>query len=135
MNVELLTIGTELLLGLTLDTNGAHIARTLAEIGVRVVRRASVGDRADDIRDAVRESLARTGAVITTGGLGPTSDDVTKRVIAELFRAPLEFREDIWEALVDRFARMGRIAPAGNRLQAEVPRGATVLRNQWGTAP
>ena len=135
MNVELLTIGTELLLGFTVDTNAAHIARALGEIGVRVVRRATVYDRGEDIRDAVREALARTGAVITTGGLGPTRDDVTKRAVADLFDAPLEFDEAIWQALVERFARMGRIAPAVNRLQAEVPRGATVLPNRWGTAP
>ncbi|MGH7629440.1 MAG: competence/damage-inducible protein A [Gemmatimonadales bacterium] len=135
MNVELLTIGTELLLGFTIDTNAAHIARALSGIGVRVVRRATVYDRREDIRDAVREALARTGVVITTGGLGPTRDDVTKRVVADLYDAPLEFDEGIWQALVERFARMGRVAPAGNRLQAEVPRGATVLPNRWGTAP
>lgn len=135
MNIEVLTIGTELLLGFTVDTNGAHIARTLGEIGVRVVRRGSVGDQAEDIRDAVAEALARTGAVIATGGLGPTRDDVTKRVVAELFDAPLEFRDEIWQALVERFARMGRAVPAVNRVQAEVPRGATVLPNRWGTAP
>jgi nicotinamide-nucleotide amidase len=135
MNLEVLTIGTELLLGFTIDTNGAHIARTLGEFGVLVVRRSSVSDRGDDIRDAVREALARTGAVITTGGLGPTHDDITKRVVADLYGAQLEFQEDIWQALVERFARMGRVAPITNRLQAEVPRGATVLPNQWGTAP
>jgi nicotinamide-nucleotide amidase len=135
MNIELLTIGTEILLGFTIDTNAAHIARALGEIGVRVVRRGSVSDRGDEIRAAVEESLARTGAVITTGGLGPTRDDITKRVVAEIYRAPLEFHEDIWQALVERFGRMGRVAPATNRLQAEVPRGAAVLRNQWGTAP
>jgi nicotinamide-nucleotide amidase len=135
VNVELLTIGTELLLGFTVDTNGAHIARTLGDIGVRVVRRGTVGDDGEAIRAAVREALARTGAVITTGGIGPTRDDVTKRAVAELYDAPLEFREEIWQALVERFAGLGRVAPASNRLQAEVPRGATVLRNRWGTAP
>jgi nicotinamide-nucleotide amidase len=135
MNIEILTIGTELLLGFTVDSNAAHIARALSDIGVRVVRRGSVSDRGPDIHDAVSEALVRTGAVITTGGLGPTRDDITKRVVADLFGAPLEFREDIWEALVERFARMGRVAPAVNRLQAEVPRRAAVLRNQWGTAP
>ncbi len=135
MDIEILTIGTELLLGFTVDTNAAHIARGLGEIGVQVVRRATVLDRPEDIRDAVREALARRGAVITTGGLGPTRDDVTKRVVADLFDAPLEFDDAIWQALVDRFARMGRVAPAANRLQAEVPRGATILANRWGTAP
>ena len=99
MNVETLAIGTELLRGFTLDSNGGHIARALGEIGVRVVRRGSVGDSERDIADAVREALARTGAVITTGGLGPTRDDVTKRAVAGLFGAPLEFHEEIWQGL------------------------------------
>ncbi|HEX5387928.1 MAG TPA: CinA family nicotinamide mononucleotide deamidase-related protein [Gemmatimonadales bacterium] len=135
MNFEILTIGTELVLGLTLDTNGAEIARTLSESGVRIVRRTAVADRGDEIRDAVRDALARTGAVITTGGLGPTRDDITKRIVAELFGAPLEFDEAVWQALVARFARFGRVPVASNRVQAEVPRGALVLPNRWGTAP
>ena len=133
--VELLTIGNELLLGFTTDTNGAEIARALSDAGVRVVRRTSVGDSADDIRDAVRDALGRTGAVLTTGGLGPTRDDVSKVAVAGLFDAPLEFDPAVWHDLVERFARRGRTPPASNRSQAEVPRGATVLRNRWGTAP
>ncbi len=135
MNIEVVTIGTELLLGMTVDTNGAEIARALADKGVRVIRRTSVADRPAEIREAVREGLQRTGAVITTGGLGPTRDDVTKKVVAELYDAPLIFDEGIWTSLVERFARLGRKPVESNRGQAEVPRGATVLRNRWGTAP
>jgi nicotinamide-nucleotide amidase len=135
MDLELVTIGTELLLGFTLDTNGAEIARAVAAVGVRVVRRTSVSDSADAIRDAVEGALARTGAVITTGGLGPTRDDISKKVVAELFGAPLEFDEEVWGHLVERFAQLGRVPVASNRSQAEVPRGAKVLRNRWGTAP
>ena len=135
MNLELVTIGTELLLGFTIDTNGAEIARALAGVGVRVVRRTSVGDSPDAIRDAVRDALARSGAVVTTGGLGPTRDDMSKAVVAELFGMPLEFDEGIWQELVARFARLGRAPAPSNRGQAEVPRGAVVLRNRWGTAP
>src|SRR3954447_24116088 len=135
MNIELVTIGTELLLGLTVDTNGAEIARNLAAQGLRVTRRVSEADRGDEIRSAVSEALQRTGAVITTGGLGPTRDDITKKIVAELFQAPLEFQEDVWANLLERFARLGRTPVASNRSQAEVPRGATVLRNRWGTAP
>ncbi|HET9727390.1 MAG TPA: CinA family nicotinamide mononucleotide deamidase-related protein, partial [Gemmatimonadales bacterium] len=135
MDLELLTIGTELLLGFTLDTNGAEIARALAAIGVRVVRRTSVGDTPAAIRDAVREALSRTGAVLTTGGLGPTRDDMSKTVVAELYGMPLEFDERIWQELVARFARLGRAPAPSNRSQAEVPRGAVVLPNRWGTAP
>lgn len=135
MRIEILTIGTELLLGFTLDSNGAELGRALADTGMKVVRRTSVGDDPDAIRDAVRQALDRTGMVIATGGLGPTADDVTKRVVAELFEMPLEFRPEIWEALVARFARMGRVPAERNRGQAEVPLGATVLTNRWGTAP
>jgi nicotinamide-nucleotide amidase len=135
MNIELLTIGTELLLGFTVDTNGAEIARALSSVGVQVVRRTSVGDRPEAIREAVESALARTGAVLTTGGLGPTRDDLSKRVVAELFGMPLDFDEEVWAQLLERFARLGRTPVASNRSQAEVPRGALVLRNRWGTAP
>jgi competence/damage-inducible protein CinA-like protein len=135
MNIELLTIGTELLLGMTVDTNGAEAARALSAGGVRVVRRTSVADRAEEIREAVTEALQRTGAVLTTGGLGPTRDDITKKIVADLFRAPLEFDESIWATLLERFARLERKPAESNRSQAEVPRGAIVLRNRWGTAP
>jgi nicotinamide-nucleotide amidase len=135
MDIELVTIGTELLLGITLDTNAAEIAQALAASGVRVTRRASVADRPEEIRAAVADALQRTRAVVTTGGLGPTRDDMTKKVVAELFEAPLQFDEEVWANLVARFARLERIPVASNRSQAEVPRGATVLPNRWGTAP
>jgi nicotinamide-nucleotide amidase len=135
MNIELVTVGTELLLGMTIDTNSAEIAAGLSAHGVRVTRRTSVPDSGDDIRDAVAEALRRTGAVLTTGGLGPTRDDITKKVVADLFDAPLEFDESVWEALLARFARLERRPAESNRSQAEVPRGATVLPNRWGTAP
>lgn len=135
MDLELVTIGTELLLGFTLDSNGAEIARVLAGQGVRVVRRVAVADRADDIAEAVSGALRRTGAVLTTGGLGPTRDDVTKTTVAELYGAPLEFDDQVWKDLLARFARLLRKPAPSNRSQAQVPRGATVLRNRWGTAP
>src|ERR687890_352783 len=135
MDLELVTVGTELLLGFTLDTNGAEIARRLAAAGIRVVRRTAVGDRAEEIREGVADALRRTGAVLTTGGLGPTRDDITKKVVAELFDAPLDFDEGVWQRLLDRFARLERKPAESNRSQAEVPRGATILPNRWGTAP
>jgi competence/damage-inducible protein CinA-like protein len=135
MQIEIVTVGTELMLGLTLDTNGAEIARLVSAIGVRVTRRTSVADQAEEIRRSVSEALARTGAVITTGGLGPTRDDVTKKVVADLFGAPLEFDQLVWGDLLQRFARLERKPAPSNRSQAEVPRGALVLRNRWGTAP
>lgn len=135
MNIELITIGTELLLGFTIDTNGAELARTLGAVGVRVVRRTSVGDDAGAIRDALDRSLARTGAVITTGGLGPTRDDITKTVVADLLNRPLEWSDDVWAQVLARYARLGRAPVESNRTQAMVPRGAVVLPNRWGTAP
>ena len=135
MHLELLTIGTELLLGFTVDTNSAELGRALAAAGIQVVRRTSVGDDPASIRSGVTEALRRSGSVICTGGLGPTADDVTKKVVADLFRMPLEFHDSLWQGLVERFARFGRAPAEKNRSQAEVPRGATVLPNRWGTAP
>ncbi len=135
MDVEVVTIGTELLLGFTLDGNAAELGQRLADVGVRVTRRTTVGDDPALIRDAVRDALARTGRVLTTGGLGPTRDDVSKGVVAELYGWPLRFDQGVWDALVERFRLMGRDLPATNRQQAEVPTGATILPNRWGTAP
>jgi nicotinamide-nucleotide amidase len=136
MNIELLTIGTELLLGFTIDTNAAFLSRALAAAGARVVRKATVGDTGPEIRAAVTEALERTGFVIMTGGLGPTRDDITKKVVADIFGFPLELDEEYLEALRQRFEALGRgPMPPSNRCQAEIPRGAAVLRNKWGTAP
>ena len=137
LQVELITIGDELLLGFTVDTNAAHISRTLAENGVDVVRRTTVGDSADRIAPAVREALDRTGAVITTGGLGPTSDDLTKPAIAEIFGRKMVLDESIAASIEQRWrARFPNSRyPATNRNQAEIPEGSRVLTNRHGTAP
>src|SRR6266576_4556930 len=95
MDVELVTIGDELLLGFTVDTNAAHLARELASIGIGIRRRSTVGDVAEDIAAVVRDAIERTGAVITTGGLGPTSDDLTKPAIAQIFGRAMKLDENI----------------------------------------
>ena len=135
MRVEVVTIGTELLLGQILDTNAAELGRGLAAAGVEVARHSSVADRPEVIRAAVAEALERTGFVITTGGLGPTRDDMTKREVAALFGKALELDTAVLRSLEERFRRLGRPMPAVNRTQAEVPEGATVLPNPRGTAP
>lgn len=136
MELEIVTIGNELLLGYTLDTNAAELSRALAAAGVRVTRISIVGDDPAAIERAVRQGLARTGFVVTTGGLGPTPDDLTKPAIAGMFDAPLELDTDYLAQLQRRFERLGRgPMPATNRTQAEVPRGATMLPNRRGTAP
>jgi nicotinamide-nucleotide amidase len=135
VRVEVVTIGTELLLGYTVDTNGAELGRALAAAGVEVVRRTAVADRPEAIRAAVAEALERTGFVLTTGGLGPTRDDMTKAVVAELFGRRLVLDPELVAGLEARFRRLGRPMPAINRTQAEVPEGASVLPNPRGTAP
>jgi nicotinamide-nucleotide amidase len=135
LDLELITIGTELLLGFTVDTNSAELAQILASHGIRVARRTSVPDQAHDIRDAVLEALQRTKTVITVGGLGPTKDDITKEAVARLFEAPLAFDQAVWDDIVTRYRRLGRTPAGSNRSQAMIPRGATVLPNRWGTAP
>ena len=136
MDIEVVTIGDELLLGYTVDTNAAHLARTLAAEGVVISRRTTVGDAADAIAAAVRDGLDRAGAVITTGGLGPTSDDLTKPSIAALFGRGMVLDEEHLAWMQERFTRLfQRPMPAANRQQAMLPEGARKLRNNHGSAP
>lgn len=136
MDGELLTVGTELVLGLTVDTNAADLGRALAGAGVRVLRRTSVPDDPAPIRDAVRAALGRTGLLIVSGGLGPTRDDITKRAVAEVLGKPLRHDPAILAHLEDLYRRRGVTKmPEANRSQADVPEGARVLENRWGTAP
>lgn len=137
MNVELVSIGAELLLGYTIDTNAAHFARVAAAHGIRVVRRATVDDGADEIAGAVGDALERTGAVITSGGLGPTADDLTKPAIAALFGRTLTLDQAILDSLKARWKARGWKGelPATNHNQAMIPSGATVLENPFGSAP
>ncbi|MGH7710508.1 MAG: competence/damage-inducible protein A, partial [Gemmatimonadaceae bacterium] len=136
MSVEIITIGDELLLGLTSDTNGAWLARELGTIGVRVTWRTTVGDRAEHIQAAVRTALDRSGGVITTGGLGPTADDLTKPAIATLFGRGLHFDVELWEGLRRLWRERGRSGelPDSNKQQVMIPDGATILPNRHGTA-
>jgi nicotinamide-nucleotide amidase len=137
MRIEVVTIGDELLLGYTIDTNAAHLARELAALGVEIVRRTTVGDVAENIASAVKEALDRTGAVITTGGLGPTSDDLTKPSIAALFGRRMQLDEEHLAWMRDRWAKRWpeRPMPDANRQQAMMPAGARKLTNNHGSAP
>lgn len=135
--IELLTIGDELLLGLTVDTNAAWMSRELATHGIPIARRATVGDNASDIASCVKDAMDRNGGVITTGGLGPTSDDLTKPAIAELFGRGLEFNAEQWERLRTLWKSRGRPGEPSesNKQQVMLPAGASVLLNDVGTAP
>jgi nicotinamide-nucleotide amidase len=136
LRVEIVTIGDELLLGFTVDTNAAHLARQLAALGVSIVRRATVGDDASEIAEAVHAAIERTGAVITTGGLGPTSDDLTKQSIASLFGRGMRLDEEHLEWMRQRWQqRFNRPLPETNLKQAMLPEGARKLVNRHGSAP
>jgi nicotinamide-nucleotide amidase len=137
MKVEVVTIGNELLLGFTLDTNAAHLARELGSIGVGVARRQTVGDSSADIAEAVGQALERSDGVITTGGLGPTADDMTKSAIAALFDREMVRDESIVLWLHERWAKMGRTGriPESNFSQAMIPAGAEIIPNAHGSAP
>jgi nicotinamide-nucleotide amidase len=133
--VAVITIGDELLLGQTIDSNAAFISRELAKHGFRVAIRITVGDDEEAISNSVRDALDRSRVVICTGGLGPTQDDFTKPVVARLFGADLVLDEQLLEQLRERFRQRGIVMAERNICQAEVPRGARVLPNPRGTAP
>ncbi|MEO7713612.1 MAG: competence/damage-inducible protein A [Gemmatimonadaceae bacterium] len=137
MRIEVVTIGDELLLGFTIDTNAAHLARELAGLGVEIVRRTTCGDSADSIGAAVGEALERADGVITTGGLGPTSDDLTKPSIAALFGREMVLDAAHLAWMRERWATRwpDKPMPASNAQQAMVPVGARKLTNNHGSAP
>ncbi|MEO8082997.1 MAG: molybdopterin-binding protein [Ardenticatenales bacterium] len=132
---ELLTIGDEILLGETLDTNGRDLARALRAVGVAVVRMTSVGDDVAVIAAAVREAAGRAGIVITTGGLGPTFDDPTRDAVAAAAGVATEFVPGLWEHIMAYFAGRGRTPTDNNKAQAYIPHGAEIIPNPVGSAP
>lgn len=133
--VELIAVGTELLLGQLVDTNTSYVAQQLAQAGIDVYATHAVGDNQARIVQALREALARAGGVITTGGLGPTVDDLTKEAVAEALDLDLELNEPSLAQMQEFFAIIGREMRDNNRKQAYVPRGSFVLENPRGTAP
>jgi nicotinamide-nucleotide amidase len=132
---EILTIGTEILLGQIVDTNTAAIARSLRGIGVNLYFAATVGDNVDRSAAAIRTALERSDILITTGGLGPTIDDMTRAAMAGAVGVDTEFSPALWEQIKERFAHFGREPSENNRRQAYLPIGATGIENPVGTAP
>ncbi len=132
---EIIAIGSELLEPWRLETNGSHLSRRLGEIGVPIRFRTIVGDDPADIMNAFRVALGRSELVVATGGLGPTVDDLTREAVAELLGLPLLDDPEVAAGIEERFRRRGYAMPPSNRRQAQVPRGATVLKNALGTAP
>ncbi len=136
-SVEIVTIGTEILLGHMVDTNSAHIAKELADAGVDVFAKHSVGDNARRLEAMLRDSLERADGVVTTGGLGPTVDDLTKDAVAAAVGTKLVLHEPSVRAIEARFASLGRTGPLSenNRRQAILPESCVVMENPNGTAP
>ena len=134
-SAEIITIGTEILLGEIVDTNTRHLARTLRGMGVDLYRTITIGDNTDRIAEAIHNSMHRAEIVITTGGLGPTVDDPTREAVARAAGVDLEFREDLWQQVVAIISRYGRKPSENQRRQAYVPRGALGIPNPVGTAP
>ncbi len=131
----LVTIGDELLIGQVIDTNSAWIAQKLNEIGIDVIKRIAVGDTDADIRLALDEEISRADIVVITGGLGPTSDDITKPLLCDYFGGKLVVDETVKAHLINIFTHRNRPILERNMKQAEVPDNCTVLFNKMGTAP
>lgn len=134
-STEIITIGTELLLGEIVNTNTQVIALALRKIGVDLYRTATIGDNPDRIAQILLESTSRADIVIVTGGLGPTVDDPTRLAIAQAFDLKLIFHPELWDEIVRRFSKYGIQPPENNRQQAFLPVGAEPLPNPRGTAP
>src|SRR5512136_1979210 len=135
MGTEILTVGTELLLGQKVDTNAAWISQRLAEAGIDVFYRTTVGDNWGRIEAAMRLALSRAEILIVTGGLGPTEDDLTRDVLAAVMGRPLKLDAAVLAHIEERFARRRTPMAENNKKQALVPEGAEVLHNPRGTAP
>ncbi len=135
MHAEVITSGSELLLGQLVDTNSAFIARTLRSIGLNLYYKTTVGDNKDRLVKVLRIAMARSDVVITTGGLGPTVDDVTRPAVARATGRELEFRPDLLEQIEARFKSFGVPMSENNRRQAFIPQGALAIENPVGTAP
>jgi nicotinamide-nucleotide amidase len=135
MKAEIIAVGSELLTPDRLDTNSLFITRRLNQLGVAVTHKTIVGDDRGRLRDAFRDALSRSELVISTGGLGPTLDDLTREAVADLLGRKLLLNKDVLERVETRFRRLGRAMPENNKRQALVPEGASVLENSVGTAP
>jgi nicotinamide-nucleotide amidase len=132
---EIITIGTELLLGDLIDTNSKYIAQTFRDAGIDLYRITTIGDNAGRIAQCIREATKRCDIIITTGGLGPTIDDPTRQAVADAMDVKLFFHPELWEQIRERFTRYGRQANDNNKRQAYLPEGAEAIENPVGTAP
>ena len=135
MKAEIITVGTEILLGDILNTNCRYLSRELAAMGIEMYYQITVGDNEERLLKTLEESLNRSDIVICTGGLGPTEDDITKEVCAKYFGYELELHKPSLDAMIERFKHMNRVPTKNNEKQAYFPKEAYILKNDNGTAP
>jgi nicotinamide-nucleotide amidase len=135
MNVEIITIGDELLIGQVIDTNSAWMGKELNKIGFDVVRKITIGDQRQELLDAFKVAFDRVDVVLVTGGIGPTKDDITKKTLCEFFNTDLIFDESVLRNVEAIFAPRGMVVNQLSKDQAYVPRNCTVIQNLTGTAP
>ncbi|CEN80825.1 competence damage-inducible protein A [[Clostridium] sordellii] len=135
MKAEIITVGTEILLGDIVNTNSQFLAKELASLGLDVYYQSTVGDNESRLMDTLNESLDRSDIIITTGGLGPTNDDITKEVAAKCFNQELVFYNNIWKDIKQYFEKIGVEPTENNKKQAYFPKDCIILNNSNGTAP
>lgn len=135
LRAEIVTTGTEILLGEIVDTNAAWIAQQLRDAGVNLYFKTTVGDNEARVRGVLELALSRSDVIVVSGGLGPTKDDITRQAIAAATNCPLVLDESVVETLRERFARFGSTMTENNLQQAMIPQGATIIKNPVGTAP
>lgn len=135
VNSELISIGTEILLGEITDTNSVYLAKALRNVGINVFYMTSVGDNRQRIADTIREAMRRSNLVITCGGLGPTVDDMTRQAVADATDRGLEFHQGLFDQIAERFNSFRSAMTENNRQQAYLPAGAIPIENPVGTAP
>ena len=135
MNAEIIAIGSELLLGQIIDTNSASIAKSLSGNGIELVHTTTVGDDLERMKETIRGAIHRSEIVITTGGIGPTEDDLTREAVAQVTQHPLTFQPQLMEQIEALFKKRGFQMVESNRKQAYIPEGAIPIENPKGTAP
>ena len=135
MNAELIAVGTEILLGDIVNTDAQVISQGLSELGINVFHQTVVGDNPARLRHVVETARDRADIIITTGGLGPTLDDLTKETLAAVFGKKLALHQPSLDRIKGFFQTIGREMTPNNEKQAWLPEGCTVFVNEWGTAP
>lgn len=135
MHAEIIAAGTEILLGQIVDTNTSWISRELASLGIDLYYHSSVGDNQKRLEEVLKIALDRSSLILITGGLGPTTDDLTREVVASVMDTPLLLHEDSLKRIEERYRSMGKEMAENNRRQAYLPKGSIPIENNWGTAP